>query len=59
APLAAEEPGVRAIVASGYSSAPVIAEHRQHGFAAALTKPYGVTDLAATIRGVLARPPGG
>ncbi len=34
------DPAVLAVVTSGYSSAPVMAEHQAHGFAAALAKPW-------------------
>src|SRR5205823_2987865 len=40
------DPSVRAIVSSGYSSNPVLADHRTHGFVGRLAKPYRITDLA-------------
>jgi len=39
------DPGVRAVVASGYSKGPVLAEFTAHGFAARLPKPYGIAQL--------------
>jgi CheY-like chemotaxis protein len=39
------DPEAKAIVASGYSSHPVIAMHRDHGFQGVLQKPYGLQDL--------------
>jgi hypothetical protein len=45
---------VRAIVSSGYSSDPVMADHRAHGFMAMVAKPYRVADFAAALREVLA-----
>jgi CheY-like chemotaxis protein len=39
------DPDVRAIVASGYSSDPVMANFREYGFDDALQKPYRLIDL--------------
>ena len=47
------DPDVRAIVSSGYSNDPVMANYRQHGFRAVVTKPYAVGVLAEAIRRVL------
>lgn len=54
------DPKVRAIVASGYSTEQVLANHEAEGFAAALTKPFTIGQLQETIAKVLAspRPPG-
>ncbi len=46
--------GVRAIVASGYSHDPVLAEYSHHGFKAALTKPFDLGALAAALDSALA-----
>jgi PAS domain S-box-containing protein len=43
------DPGVRAVVSSGYSNDPVMANYREFGFAAALAKPFRVEDLAAVV----------
>ena len=43
------DPGVRAIVSSGYSSDPVMARHHDHGFCAVLAKPYRVEELAELV----------
>jgi len=48
------DPQVRAIVSSGYSSDPVLASYRAHGFRGMVPKPYKLADLARTIRAVLA-----
>jgi PAS domain S-box-containing protein len=56
------DPGVRAIVSSGYSSDLAMADFRKHGFKGMVAKPYDVADLAAVIRSVLKEPrpaPGG
>lgn len=47
-------PEVRAVVSSGYSSDPVLANYRGHGFRGRVTKPYRITELAKTLRSVLA-----
>lgn len=47
------DPKVRAIVSSGYSSDPVMSDHRAYGFAGMIPKPYRITDFAKTIRRVL------
>jgi PAS domain S-box-containing protein len=39
----------RLIVSSGYSSDPVMADFQQHGFCAALPKPYRISELAETL----------
>ncbi len=56
--IRAIDPGIRAIVSSGYSSDPVMADHRAHGFNGMVAKPYRISDLAKTLREVLAEPAG-
>ncbi|MHB8810136.1 MAG: hybrid sensor histidine kinase/response regulator [Desulfobulbaceae bacterium] len=46
------DPDVRAIVASGYSNDPVMANFRKHGFLDALNKPYQVRDLEKSLEGI-------
>lgn len=53
------DPGVRAIVSSGYSRDPVMANYRSHGFKAVLPKPYGLDQLRQTLDEVIASMPGG
>ncbi len=43
------DPAVRVIVSSGYSNDPVMASFREHGFLAAVTKPYVLQDLSDAI----------
>lgn len=43
------DPGVRAIVSSGYSRDPVLSDFAAHGFAASLVKPYTVSELTRVI----------
>ena len=40
---------VTAIISSGYSEDPVMAEYRSFGFVAALAKPYQVNELRALL----------
>lgn len=44
------DPQVPAIVSSGYSSDPVMANHASHGFQAAVTKPFDVATLGDAVR---------
>lgn len=46
------DPDVRAIVSSGYSSDPVMANYAAYGFRAVVAKPYDVALLARTIQEV-------
>ncbi len=43
------DPGVRAIVSSGYSDDPVMAQYREYGFSGFLSKPYKMADIARVI----------
>jgi two-component system cell cycle sensor histidine kinase/response regulator CckA len=43
------DPGVRAIVSSGYSNDAVLADFRAHGFVAMVAKPYRMEDLARAL----------
>jgi len=47
------DPEVKAIVASGYSDDPVLAEFRKFGFRGIVSKPYSVTDLTRAINETL------
>jgi PAS domain S-box-containing protein len=44
------DPGVKVIVSSGYSSDPIMANYRSHGFCGCVAKPYRVRDLTQTLR---------
>jgi PAS domain S-box-containing protein len=48
--LAEIDPGVTAIVSSGYSTDPVMANYREHGFAGVAVKPYRLAELASTLQ---------
>ncbi|HPS59347.1 MAG TPA: 7TM diverse intracellular signaling domain-containing protein [Spirochaetota bacterium] len=43
--LRAINPGIKAIVSSGYSENPVMANFREYGFSGVLTKPYSIDDI--------------
>lgn len=49
------DPAVRAIVSSGYSNDPVIANYSEYGFCGMVTKPYQVVELARILHEVIAR----
>ena len=51
--LRKRDPGVRGLVSSGYSSDPIMANFRAHGFNGMVAKPYRLTDLAKAIRAVM------
>ena len=57
AALRALDPAVKAVVMSGYSQEAILHEHTQHGFRAALTKPFNLDDLHHTLARVLAANP--
>lgn len=49
------DPDVRAIVSSGYSRDPVLANYRLHGFRGILPKPYGLEQLRRALRDILGK----
>ena len=51
--LKRQNPDLRAIVASGYSSDPVMANHRAAGFDGCLSKPFTMGELAEALQMVL------
>ncbi|HET7753794.1 MAG TPA: PAS domain S-box protein [Anaeromyxobacteraceae bacterium] len=51
--LRQREPAVKAIVSSGYSTDPVMADHARHGFAGMIAKPYCLDGMAAVLQRVL------
>ncbi len=46
-------PGIRAIVVSGYSSDPVMSDYANYGFCGSLRKPYGMRDLRAALEAAI------
>ena len=53
--LRAIDPSVRAVVSSGYSNDPIMADFRAHGFVGVLIKPYGIATMTEVLDTVLAR----
>ncbi len=53
ADLLAIDPNVKAILSSGYSVDPVVADFHDYGFLAALPKPYRIEELIDTIHDLL------
>jgi signal transduction histidine kinase/ActR/RegA family two-component response regulator len=49
------DPSVRAIVSSGYSSDPVLANFQKYGFCAIVAKPYTVAELGRTLNETVQR----
>jgi two-component system cell cycle sensor histidine kinase/response regulator CckA len=55
--LLAFDPNAKAIVSSGYSNDPAMANHRAYGFAGVVPKPYQIEDLQRALQSVLAKVP--
>ena len=51
--LRQQDPSIRAIVSSGYSNDPVMAKHREHGFAGVVEKPYTIEELGRVLHEVV------
>ncbi|MBI1747472.1 MAG: PAS domain S-box protein [Acidobacteria bacterium] len=47
------DPSVKAIVSSGYSNDPIMAEYRRHGFSGVIVKPYQAEELQAVLHRIL------
>lgn len=47
--LRERDPNVRAVVCSGYSADPVMAQYEDYGFCAVVVKPYDVAELAQAV----------
>jgi DNA-binding NarL/FixJ family response regulator len=50
------DPQVKAIVSSGYSNDPVIADFKKYGFQQAIVKPYQVGELHEVLKTLLRNP---
>ncbi len=48
------DPGVTAIVSSGYSNDPIMTEFRKYGFHGVVSKPYTIKALSDTVQSVIA-----
>ena len=47
------DPGVKAIVSSGYSNDPIMADFRMHGFKGVIAKPYETKELSEVLHRVI------
>jgi CheY-like chemotaxis protein len=47
------DPGVKAIVSSGYADDPVIARYKEYGFSGMVAKPYTLEELRKALQGVI------
>jgi PAS domain S-box-containing protein len=47
------DPDITAIVSSGYSNDPIMADYREHGFAGIVEKPYSYRDLGNVLNSLL------
>jgi len=53
AKLKAVNPAIKAVVSSGYSENPIVANFKEHGFSAALPKPYSIEEAGAVLSKLL------
>ena len=51
--LGKSDPKIRAIVSSGYSNDPIMANYRKHGFTGVVAKPYTVQELSGAVNQAL------
>lgn len=47
------DPDAKAIVSSGYSTSPVMADYKRYGFKGVVTKPYTVEELSETLHKIM------
>jgi CheY-like chemotaxis protein len=47
------DPGVKAIVSSGYSHDPIMAQYKKYGFAGVVPKPYSLEKMGETVQSIL------
>jgi len=47
------DPNLKAIVSSGYSNDPVMADYQRYGFDAVVAKPYTVNELSETLKRII------
>lgn len=43
------DPGIKAIVSSGYSNDPIMSDYRKYGFRGVISKPYKIEDLSEIV----------
>ncbi len=51
--LRAVDPAVKAIVSSGYSNDPVMADYERYGFKGVMTKPYNIENFSKSLHAVI------
>jgi PAS domain S-box-containing protein len=54
--LKAMDPSVKAIVSSGYSNDPLMADFKNHGFTGAIAKPYQLAELGEVLQKAIGAP---
>ena len=47
------DPGVKAIISSGYIDDPVMADYSEYGFSGMITKPYTIAELRKAVQDVI------
>jgi DNA-binding NtrC family response regulator len=47
------DPAIKAIVASGYSNDPVMANFREYGFCGVIVKPFNIDEFVRVVEGVM------
>ena len=47
------DPGVKAVVSSGYANDPIMADYEKYGFCRVIPKPYKLQELNALIAGII------
>ena len=57
--LRALDPDMKAVVSSGYSNDPILANYKQHGFSGVIAKPYQMAELDKVLQEVIDLPTAG
>jgi PAS domain S-box-containing protein len=50
------DPHIKALVSSGYSDDPIMADFQKYGFSAVIAKPYRVAELSKILQGIISTP---